>query len=289
VTADPPGQSNLFPAEDRAGGGGPVAPDLQRLPTGSIRVGTSGFSFRDWIGPFFSPGTPPGGMLDFYQRRFRTVELNATYYRIPSTEAMRRMAERSVPDFNFMVKLPAALTHERRDIASPAAAILDAVAPLGSAGRLAGLLAQFPYSFRRTGAAEQYLADLRRALPGRAVFAEFRHASWDAPDLPELLARVDCGFCAVDEPDLPGLMPRRAFVAGDTAYVRLHGRNRRDWWGGGSRRYDYRYDEAELGEWARIVRELAQEARRTYVFFNNCHAGHAVVNARMFAELLSGG
>lgn len=274
-------QPDLFGAEPPRGGA-----VRERTPTGSVRVGTSGYSFADWVGPFYPPGTRPGAMLDYYQRRFRTVEINATYYRIPPPATMARMAERTSPDFDFMVKLPGELTHRRTGIAAPLDAFRRAIAPLAEAGKLAGVLAQFPFSFHRSPAAECYLADLREALAPLPAFVELRHASWDAPDLPALMGTIGCGFCSVDEPRLPGLIPQRAFVAGETAYVRLHGRNARDWWGGGSERYNYLYRPDELEGWAEIVRRLAQEARATYVFFNNCHAGHAVVNARMMEDLL---
>jgi uncharacterized protein YecE (DUF72 family) len=267
-------QPGLFPVEEPAGA------------TGSIRIGTSGFSFPDWVGSFYPAGTPRGAMLDFYQRHFRTVELNSTYYRIPPPATMRRMAERTPPGFDFMVKLPGELTHRRTEIAAPLAAFRDCLAPLTQAGKLAGLLAQFPFSFHRGAESEAYLRELREGLKPLSTFVEFRHASWDGPQLPALLTDLGYGFCSIDEPDLPGLIPRRAFVAGDTAYVRFHGRNAGAWWGGGSERYNYLYSRPELEEWAEVVRTLAGEARRTYLFFNNCHAGHAVVNARMMEELL---
>jgi uncharacterized protein YecE (DUF72 family) len=267
-------QPGLFPVEEPAGS------------TGSIRIGTSGFSFPDWVGSFYPVGTPRGGMLDFYQRHFRTVELNSTYYRIPPPATMRRMAERTPSGFDFMVKLPGELTHRRTEIAAPLAAFRDCLAPLTEAGKLAGLLAQFPFSFHRGEPSEAYLRELREGLKPLPAFVEFRHASWDEPQLPALLSELGYGFCSIDEPDLPGLIPRRAFVAGDVAYVRFHGRNTGAWWGGGSERYNYLYSRTELEEWAEVVRTLAGEARTTYLFFNNCHAGHAVVNARMMEELL---
>jgi uncharacterized protein YecE (DUF72 family) len=118
------------------------------------------------------------------------------------------------------------------------------------------------------------------------LFVEFRSASWDATDLDQLLAEIGLGFCSVDEPALTGLFPRRAYLVGDTAYVRFHGRNARDWWSGGSLRYDYKYTREELEQWTKLIREMAGRASQTYIFFNNCHAGHAVLNARMMEDLL---
>jgi uncharacterized protein YecE (DUF72 family) len=272
-----PAQPELFPD---------AAPERHSPSPGAIRIGTSGYSFDDWIGPFYPPGTRRSQMLAHYQRHFDTVEINMTYYRIPPPATLLRMAERTPPDFRFMVKLPGELTHQRREIAPAVTAFSAAIEPMRDSGKLAGLLAQFPFRFRRGAETEGYLRELRAALPTDPLFAEFRHASWDRDDLAELLADIGYGFCSVDEPALPGLIPRRALRVGETAYVRFHGRNARAWWGGGSERYNYRYAREELEEWAQLVRDLAREAQQTYLFFNNCHAGHAVVNARMMEELL---
>jgi uncharacterized protein YecE (DUF72 family) len=225
-------------------------------------------------------------MLDHYRRFFSTVEVNSTYYRLPPPATMRRMAQRTPPDFEFMVKLPGELTHGREGQTGPADAFRHTVEPLIEAGKFAGALAQFPFAFKRSSETEGYLDWLRDALPETPLFVEFRHDSWDVPELAETLREKELGFCSVDEPRLAGLIPQKAMVAGETAYVRFHGRNARAWWSGGSERYNYLYRRDELEEWAEVIRELSRHARQTYVFFNNCHAGHAVVNARTMEELL---
>ncbi len=275
-----PGQADLFglaPADDRP---------PSRCKPGPIRVGTSGYSFADWVGPFYPPGTRGGEMLDYYQHHFNTVEVNATYYRLPPPGTLHRMAERTPPDFRFMVKLPGALTHQREGVTQPAGEYAAVVEPLQQAGKYAGALAQFPFAFRRSPQSEDYLHRLRDALPGHPLFAEFRHASWAGPDLEELLRGLGLGFCSVDEPALAGLFPRRAAAVGPVAYVRFHGRNAGQWWSGGAQRYDYLYNRAELEQWAELIRDLAARAAQTYIFFNNCHAGQAVLNARMMEEIL---
>ncbi|MBD3236175.1 MAG: DUF72 domain-containing protein [Candidatus Eisenbacteria bacterium] len=261
-------------------------PDPARRQPGAVRVGTSGYSFPDWVGPFYPPGTKRHEMLDYYQRFFNTVEINATYYRIPPPATMQRMVERTPPHFDFMVKLPGALTHKREKQREPVESFRRCVEPMQEAEKLAGALAQFPYSFHRSPRSEAYLAWLRETLPEMPLFVEFRHRSWDRSDLSALLEALHLGFCSVDEPALPGLIPRRALTVGDVAYARFHGRNTATWWGGGSERYDYRYDESELAEWAAVLEGMAERATRSYIFFNNCHAGHAVLNAKMMEDLL---
>ena len=252
-----------------------------------IYLGTSGYSFRDWVGPFYPPGVRSAEMLPHYARSFSAVEINATYYRIPPPRIFARMAERTPPGFRFTVKLPAAATHER--VRDPAVfdAFLSAVTPLEQAGKLYGFLAQFPSSFRPGEESYAHLEFLRARLSQRSLFAEFRHESWARSATFALLESLGVGFCAVDEPRLPGLFPPIVRPTGPVGYVRLHGRNADAWWSGdGSSRYDYLYNDRELAAWATAIRQLEAHSRDTFVFFNNCHAGHAARNALRMAEIL---
>jgi uncharacterized protein YecE (DUF72 family) len=285
--------------------------DLPRTadPGRRIFVGTSGYSFPDWVGPFYPPGTRPGDFLPFYARHFGTVEVNSTYYRVPSPRAIEQMERKTPPGFRFMVKVNQAMTHERSLEGGLVRDFRAALEPLKAAGKYEGLLAQFPWGFRRARENESHLAALRDALVGEPLFIEFRHASWASPDLSAWLRERSLGFCSVDEPRLESLMPPVSMVTGDDAYVRFHGRNAKNWWGGRPAavagaaprgtgaaprdsgaaqgdRYDYDYRADELKEWVRKVRELAGQARRTYLFFNNCHAGHAARSAKLMQEML---
>jgi uncharacterized protein YecE (DUF72 family) len=271
-------------------------------PGRSIFVGTSGYSFADWVGPFYPSGTRPGDFLSFYARHFDTVEVNSTYYRVPSPRAIEQMERKTPPGFRFMVKVNQAMTHERSLEAGLVRGFRAALEPLKAAGKYEGLLAQFPWGFRRSPENESHLTALRESLAGEPLFVEFRHASWALPDMPERLRDKRLGFCAVDEPALAGLMPPVAWVTAEDAYVRFHGRNAANWWGsrtsaaaGAARpetgaavgdRYDYDYDADDLKEWVQKVRDLAGQARRTYLFFNNCHAGHAARSAKLMQEML---
>jgi uncharacterized protein YecE (DUF72 family) len=252
-----------------------------------VLIGTSGYSFRDWVGPFYPPGTRSGDFLRLYSRHFNAVEINSTYYRIPHPQVIEMMEQKTPPGFHFVVKLNQAMTHERSLDPTLRREFLAALEPLKSAQKYDGVLAQFPWAFKRSPAALAHLEALREALPDEPLFVEFRHASWITPELGPWLTERGLGYCSVDEPRLSGLVPPVTMVTGEDAYVRLHGRNAENWWGnGGGDRYDYDYSEPELKEWLKKVTELAERSRRTYLFFNNCHAGHAARNAKLMQELM---
>jgi uncharacterized protein YecE (DUF72 family) len=252
-----------------------------------IFIGTSGYSFADWVGPFYPPGMKSGDFLGFYSGQFDTVEVNSTYYRIPHPRVLDLMEKKTPPGFRFVVKLNQAMTHEQSLDPALVRDFLAVLEPLKAAGKYDGLLAQFPWGFKRTPDRVAFLASLRERMPDEPLFVEFRHDSWLAPDLAPWLREQHLGYCAVDEPPLKGLLPPVTMVTAEDAYVRFHGRNSATWWGGGGGdRYDYDYRPEELREWVRKIGELAQQARRTYLFFNNCHAGQAARNAKLMKEML---
>ncbi len=282
--AVPSGQGDLFtgPAPTRAEHAlGPVG------RSGRIHVGTSGYSFADWVGPFYPPGTARNRMLDQYVKHFGVVEINSSYYRIPGANTFARMEERTAPGFKFIVKLYKGMTHEIEDDASMYERFVGATEPLKRAGKFSGYLAQFPWRFKKNDDSLRHLLRLRERLGDAPLFVEFRNDSWIEQPTFALLKENKIGYCSVDEPALKGLVPPVAVATTDTAYVRFHGRNVRNWWGkGGGDRYDYDYSREELSEWAEKLLKLEKNTSKVYVFFNNCHAGHAATNAELIIELL---
>jgi uncharacterized protein YecE (DUF72 family) len=252
-----------------------------------LRLGSSGFSYKDWVGPFYPQGLPERERLAFYAREFDTVELNVTFYRPPSAKNVAAWVERTPPDFTFAVKAFRGLTHERA--APDFAGFVQAVQPLAAAGKLACVLAQFPQSFHPTPANEDYLARLREGLGDLPAVVEFRDAAWVTDATFERLRALGLGFACVDEPRLKGLMPPIAVATGPVGYVRFHGRNARQWykhehaW----QRYDYNYSRDELAEWVPKLRALDQAAPLTLVYFNNAWQGQGLTNARTLRELLA--
>jgi uncharacterized protein YecE (DUF72 family) len=277
-----------------SGPGSPATP--VPLPEGNLRlgplerpvlVGTSGFSFDDWSGPFYPRGLRPSGRLPFYCRYFPVVEINSTYYGIPRPEIMKSLVDKTPDGFEMIVKANQQMTHQADAPASVYDEFRLALEPLAEGKRLRGVLAQFPWRFRSSPVNRKHLLDLKGRLRDAPLFVEFRHDSWITDEVFEFLNQHGIGYCSVDEPALEGLVPPLARLTGKTAYVRFHGRNRRTWWGKGEGdRYDYDYHRGELEEWLTRIRELAERAEKTYVFFNNCHAGQAARNARLMMDML---
>ncbi|UCF10251.1 MAG: DUF72 domain-containing protein, partial [Candidatus Bipolaricaulota bacterium] len=251
--------------------------------TASIHVGTSGYSFPDWVGTVYPADARPPDFLRHYARWFDAVEINATYYRIPPPQTFEAILHKTSPEFVFAVKLPKEMTHEREHAADALRPFLDAIAPLREAGQLGAVLAQFPFSFRRS---EEGLGHVERiSAPFVAadipINVEFRHSSWYDDAIPAALRAAGIGFVNVDLPHLPNLPGASNIVTSDVAYYRLHGRNAASWWNHPtpSDRYDYLYDDDELEAWAERVEAVATSTKTAFVFNNNCHLGQSVVNA----------
>lgn len=257
------------------------------LKCGKIRIGTSGYIFRDWQGPFYPNGLPQRRWLEFYARYFTVAEINATYYRILPTSSFEGMARATPDEFTFWVKLPSDATHSLQDPENSIKLFLDSIKPLLESGKLAGLLAQFPPSFRFGRENMEYLKRLQDRTQDLPLAVEFRSDDWCNDELYTFLAESKLIFVIVDLPALPGLPGIDVRTTGNISYARLHGRNATTWYDqGAGNRYDYEYTESELVEWIPRIAKMDEMAPLTFLFFNNCHAGQAVKNARMMLQLL---
>ena len=254
---------------------------------GEIYVGTSGFSFNDWIGEVYPPGIKKQEMLEYYERvfGFKALEVNFTYYTQPSKRTMESFMRRTSPDFLYAVKAYKGLTHERgNDPGVLIKAFKEGVSPLD--GNLKAVLFQFPYSFVPCNESYDYLKLIRDEFSGMGGVVEFRNMRWSDEKHMDALKKLSLGYCVVDEPRIKGLLPFMPAVTSDVGYFRFHGRNKA-WFGAPMEvRYDYLYTAAELEEFIEPVRRVAENAAVTFAFFNNCHMGKAVKNAGMFIEML---
>lgn len=251
-----------------------------------IKVGTSGYSFDDWKGTFYPEKIQKGKMLDHYVQYFSTVEINSTYYRIPHPAVMGNIEKKTPDDFEFIVKVPQAVTHKRKDVEPIVEKFRECLHPMEEKGKLKGLLVQFPYSFKFSTGGLEYVNYCKELLAPNPLFVEFRHNGWVNRIIYDNFRNHGIGYVAVDEPRLPGLLKPDMFGTTDTAYLRLHGRNAEQWWTGGPLRYDYDYSHEELQEWKQKVDKMQNKAKKMYIFFNNCHLGQAVKNARDMMKLL---
>ena len=255
----------------------------------TVYVGTAGFSYKDWAGPFYTEGIQPRQMLEAYAEHFPVVEVNSTYYAIPAPERFASMARRTPTEFQFTVKANRAMTHEIGSEQDAFNRFKTALRPLSDHGKLGCVLAQFPWGFKDNPENRLYLEVLARGLEGMDTVVEFRNSEWETDETFMLLKELGLGYCCVDEPRLKGLVSGRVEVTGPVGYVRFHGRNASVWWDQKREsweRYSYLYSEGELGEWVAKVQDISEKSDRTYVIFNNHYKGQAPTNARMFEDML---
>jgi len=255
-------------------------------------VGTSGFSYTEWVEAGFYPsGTKSGNMLPLYARQFPITELNYTWYQMPRSEAVERRRRQVPQDFLFAAKLTRTLTHEidSRNWPDQAVKYREGMAPLIQTGQLIAVLIQLPPGFHRTPPNRKYLAALLDTLHGLPLAIEFRHGSWANDRVFAELERRRVALVAVDEPELPGLFPALDIVTHpDLFYVRFHGRNAKGWRSGNMQsQFDYNYSDDELHEWIQNkIEPMSNRARRGIIFFNNHVRAQAPENARRMVALL---
>ncbi len=261
-----------------------------------IRIGTSGFSFDDWKGTIYPPGLAKEKWLGFYEKElgFKTLEVNFTYYSLPSSKSFESMSRKTSADFSFVVKAFRGMTHEIRDKATKKffdnrevfEKFLFSLEPIIKDKKLSCILLQFPFSFYPNAENRDYLKETKDRLSDIPAVVEFRNSDWLNEDTFSFLERHEMGYCAVDEPKLKGLMPFSPRATSNIGYFRLHGRNN-NWFNAPvSERYNYLYSEEELKGFVPPIKDIAAKTGAVFVFFNNCHAGSAAKNAVMLAKLL---
>jgi uncharacterized protein YecE (DUF72 family) len=223
-------------------------------------------------------------MLSFYSSVFPLVELNFTYYRLPTPEMLARLAEQTPVGFQFLVKIPKTISHEESpdDIAAFRAAVME----MRTRDRLLGILCQLPQAAHQTKKRWHWLESLFDAFAGLGVAVEFRHRSWADPVVAERLGKAQVDLVSVDVPNLPDLYPRGLVLSTDRAYVRLHSRIAENWYRSDKDRYDYSFSQAELTEWITSLGLVESKVRQAFVLFNNCHHSQAAANAKQFQDLL---
>jgi uncharacterized protein YecE (DUF72 family) len=224
-------------------------------------------------------------MLSYYCSQFPVVELNFTFYRLPTSEMLRRMAQQTPDGFQFVVKLPRSLSHEE----NPADLVpfQQAIGELHARRRLLGLLCQLPQSSRFAVTRLKWLERLAAEFGGQKLAVEFRHRSWLREDVPLWLQERQLDLVSVDVPDIPALYPRGLVRSNRRLYIRFHSRNSANWYRSDKERYDYDYSDEVLLEWVRMIGESAADADEVLLLFNNCQRGHAATNAARIRQMFS--
>src|SRR5487761_658274 len=239
-----------------------------------IVLGTSGWDYPEWVGRVY----PPRGAEDklrYYAGRFPIVEVNSTFYHLPSVSVAASWVRRTPSKFRFAAKFPQSITHERQliGVSEQLSQFLAVLRPLREAGKFAAALLQLPPSIHfEAGTVRAFYELLPADLP---VAVEFRESSWLAPESFDLLREFHLAYVIVDEPQLPVQLD----VTAPFAYIRWHGHGAPVW-------YDYTYSAEEIAAWVPRVRAVAEKAETVYGFFNNHFRGDAAVNSQSLAEAL---
>ncbi|SPF34358.1 conserved hypothetical protein [Candidatus Sulfotelmatobacter kueseliae] len=288
----------------------PVRPP--EIGSHQVRIGTAGWSYKDWDGIFYPPGmqrrkTHP---LEYLARFFDTTEINTSFYG-PLKPELAKLWCRKVaavnPEFLFTAKLYRAFTHSPLAVMEPTSAATirptdedeirtrEGLDALANAGKLGALLVQFPVSFKNTSLNREYLDRLLRQFIEYPRVVEVRHSSWNDAATLAAFTQKNVGFCNIDQPLLGRSLAPTEHVTAPIAYVRLHGRNYSEWFvdqtpesDNRNQRYNYLYKEKELEGWKERIENVAEKAQTTYVITNNHFESKAGVNALELKAMVSG-
>jgi uncharacterized protein YecE (DUF72 family) len=272
----------------------------------SIRIGTCSWADDALSKYFYPPKFPAKERLAYYADHFDTVEVDSTYYRLPSESMVQGWAERTPGDFTMHIKAFGLMTRhpvklevlpedlrdampvdERGRVDRPPRELrgevfrrfLEALEPLRAVGKLGGILFQLPSYVVFKEHSFDYLEWAREQLGGDTMLVEFRHRSWleeeNVAETLSFLERIGAVYVTVDAPkseSAKNLIPTVPAVTSSMAYVRFHGRNMQTWnkrGGSAAERFDYLYSDEELAEWVPVLQKLAGESQEAYAFFNN--------------------
>lgn len=238
-----------------------------------IYLGCSGWSYNHWVGKFYRKSLRRSKWLEFYAQHFNTVEVNSTFYKLPSKSMFKSWFKRAPPNFIFTLKANRQLTHEgalddpkKKRLIAYFYSLAD---NLGE--KLGCILFQFPPSAKKdVKVLRGFINNLDEA---RKNVIEFRHKSWYSKKVYEVLHEARIGYCIVSAPRLPTQLKLTA----DYAYIRWHGV--KNW-------YRYNYSKAELEDWARVIRKKLKQAKQIYGYFNNDFECNAVKNCKELKEIL---
>jgi uncharacterized protein YecE (DUF72 family) len=257
----------------------------------NVYVGTSGWTYPDWLGSFYPADSKPQDMIQYYARYFRAVEIDSTYYTIPARSVVAEWKENTPPGFVFAAQVPGVITHQKvmKDCQHELTTFLNSVELLGD--RLGPLLLQFPYFNRNTFASraqfDKLLLPFLKTLPREFKFAvEIRNKNWISWDFLEILRDHSVAFVVIAQAWMPSIdVLARALdlLCGDFFYARFIGDRKEV----KAQHWDNLSEDktSELIVWIEELKKIADRASRTYAFFNNHYAGFAPGSVKLFHEL----
>jgi len=253
---------------------------MLRKNKSNILIGTSGYSYKDWLGNFYPQFCPQADFLRFYSSVFNTVEIDSTYYRVPSVDTVKKWKTITPDKFIFTAKFPSSVTHEG-DIDSRlknARGFIDTMRHLDH--KLGPLLMQFPYGFKPEENWET-MNRLIENIPEKTEIAlEVRNRKWLKPEFYKLLKSKNISLVRVDHP----WMPKQYDSTGDFMYIRLLGDRKKI-----PNDFSYIRDnrEEDLKWWQTIIEEFSRDKGEVYTYFNNHYTGHSPTSAIKLLELIN--
>ncbi len=271
-----------------------------------ILVGTAGFSYKDWDGIVYPLGLKKKQHpLQFMAHYFDCCEINTSFYGHIQPKTGKQwceMVSEVNPDFEFTAKLFRSFTHAPGAVLqSTSAATLNpldedeakskaGLDSIAARSKLGALLIQFPISFKNTDENREYLRKLIERFREYPLVVEVRHATWEQPEILAQFAAQNVGFCNIDQPRLGRAVGATEHTTARIAYVRLHGRNYKEWFQADNRddRYNYLYTPEQLQPWKEKIERLGEKAEKTFAVTNNHYKGKAAVNALELKGMLGG-
>jgi len=256
---------------------------------GELLIGTSGYHYDEWKGGFYPEKLPQAKFLEYYANHFNSLELNGTYYKMPTPEQMQNMITRSGGKVRFTVKAFQDLTHaaDKSRYQPLVYEFKKALEPLQKNNLLLCSLVQFPESFHYDKKERIYLDVLLKEMAGIPLVVEMRNTKWQNDQVYNALRQRQIGWCITDNPNLPNLPKLDYIITSPIAYVRFHGRNAKMWYTGDNiTRYDYLYTDAELQNFVQPIIHLLKNTQIVQLFFNNHSKSQATINAKKIELLL---
>jgi uncharacterized protein YecE (DUF72 family) len=239
---------------------------------GTIYIGTSGWSYKHWKGPFYPEGIRPADELSYYVSHFDSVELNNSFYRLPDRRTFEQWRDKTPSGFLFAVKASRYITHMKKLHDTKNAVQRFMHNAQGLEKKLGPVLFQLPPGWKVN---VERLAEFLDSLPNGFRFAfEFRNTTWYTPEVLSLLKKFNCAFCIYN---LEGHTTPLEVTA-DFVYIRLHGP-------GG--KYEGSYAEEKLNTWAYIADKWQTAGKDVYIYFDNDQFGYAALNAKYLRSIIS--